>query len=216
MSVILFGGYKGGTGKSTLATNYAVALAMAERDVLLVDTDKQGSADGWAAMRAPELPRVHCIQKFRDVSEAVRDLQGRYDEIVIDAGGRDSRELRSAMLAANAVFIPLKGSQFDLWTMDTVDQLVNDAQGFNPQLEAWGILSMVPTNPRIREAAEAREFLEGFDNVRLAASVISERKVYREATATGRGVLELNNSKAAAEMTQLFREIYDGVRQETQ
>lgn len=211
MAIILFGGEKGGTGKSTLATNYAVALARDGRDVLLVDTDKQGSADGWVSVRGDDLPRVHCIQKFQDVAGAVRDLQGRYDEIVIDAGGRDSRELRSAMVVANAMFIPIKASQFDLWTMERLDQLVDLSRGLNPQLKAIAVVSMAPTNPRIREAEEARELLEGFENVQLAASVICERKVYRDATASGRGVLELGNPKAAAEIEAFAEEVQGGV-----
>lgn len=207
MRTILFGGYKGGTGKSTLATNYAVYLAQIGRDVLLVDTDLQGSADGWAAVRSPDLPRVHCVQKFNDVTKAVRDLQGRYDDIVIDAGGRESNELRSAMLVANAVYIPIKASQFDIWTMVEMDQLVNAARGFNTSLEAWAVLSMAPTNPSIREGQEAREALCDFDNVRLAAATICERKAYRDASAAGRGVLELSNAKAAAEIRALGEEI---------
>lgn len=212
MAIILFGGYKGGTGKSTLATNYAVYLARAGRDVLLVDTDKQGSADGWASMRGADLPRVHCIQKFQDVAGAVLDLQGRYDEIVIDAGGRDSRELRSALFVANAAYIPIKASQFDLWTMDQMDTLINDAKGFNPTLQAWAVVSMAPTHPGIREAAEARELLTGFDNVALASSTICERKAYREATATGRGVLELSNLKATAELEAFGEEVARGLQ----
>jgi len=212
MAIILFGGEKGGTGKSTLATNYAVALARGGRDVLLVDTDRQGSVDNWAAIRGGDLPRVHCIQKFQDVAGAVRDLQGRYDEIVIDAGGRDSRELRSAMVVANAMFIPVKASQFDLWTMERLDQLVDMTLGLNPKLKAWAVISMAPTHPGIREEAEARDLLEGFVNVRLATSVIRERKAYREATATGRGVLELSNQKAVAEIEEFAKEVSYGIQ----
>ena len=49
--IILIGGEKGGTGKTTLSTNIAAKLALEGEDVLLVDTDKQGSASAWAATR---------------------------------------------------------------------------------------------------------------------------------------------------------------------
>ena len=49
--IILVGGEKGGTGKTTIATNLAARLKDPGADVLLVDTDKQGSASSWAAMR---------------------------------------------------------------------------------------------------------------------------------------------------------------------
>ena len=51
MSIILIGGEKGGTGKTTLAVNIAAARARDGHDVLLVDTDPQGSASYWAAAR---------------------------------------------------------------------------------------------------------------------------------------------------------------------
>lgn len=100
MSIIVFGGEKGGTGKTTLATNIAAMLARQGKDVLLLDTDRQGTASFWATVREEEAvePRVACVQKFgKGLPAQVRDLAERYDEIVIDAGGRDSMELRYAL-----------------------------------------------------------------------------------------------------------------------
>ena len=64
--IVLIGGEKGGTGKTTIATNLAAMRALAGRDVLLIDTDPQGSANYWAQSRDEEgiTPRVACIQKF--------------------------------------------------------------------------------------------------------------------------------------------------------
>ena len=60
MSVLVFGGEKGGTGKTTLATNIAAMLALKGKDVLLLDTDKQGTASFWATIREEDgvEPRV--------------------------------------------------------------------------------------------------------------------------------------------------------------
>src|SRR4051812_45099489 len=112
--LILFGGEKGGTGKSTLATNMAVYLAVRGEDVLLVDTDAQGSATDWAAMRAdnPELAPVHCVGKTGNITKSLLDLKARYSQIIVDAGGKDSRELRSAAAAVDKMYVPIKASQF--------------------------------------------------------------------------------------------------------
>jgi len=95
--IILIGGEKGGTGKTTIATNLAAMRALAGRDVLLIDTDPQGSANYWAQSR-DELeitPRVSCVQKFgKGLPAEVKDLAKRYQDIIIDAGGRDSVELQ--------------------------------------------------------------------------------------------------------------------------
>ena len=99
MIVAVFG-EKGGTGKTTLATNLAGMRAAANRDVLIIDADRQGSASYWTEKRDdlhPTLPTVHCVQKFGNgLLRTVRDMARRYDDIVLDIGAGDSREGESA------------------------------------------------------------------------------------------------------------------------
>ena len=63
--IILIGGEKGGTGKSTIATNLAAIRAIAGKEVLLLDTDAQASATYWAALRddLEGKVRVPCLRK---------------------------------------------------------------------------------------------------------------------------------------------------------
>lgn len=210
--ILLLGGEKGGTGKSTLATNISVSLALRGVDVLLVDTDRQGSASSWAATRQANesIARVHCVEKSGDVATAIRDLSKRYEQIVVDAGGRDSRELRSAMLAADKLYTPIKASQFDLWTVEKMNELVEQAKGFNQALEAYAIISMAPAHPQIREAQEAQLMLSDFEHLNMATSIIRERKVFRDAILDGQGVAEATNPKAIQEVESLMEEIYNG------
>ena len=49
MSVYVFAGQKGGTGKTTLAVATAAELMARGRKVLLVDSDPQGTTRTWAA-----------------------------------------------------------------------------------------------------------------------------------------------------------------------
>ena len=53
--IVVFGGEKGGTGKTTLATNIAAELAIKNKDVLLIDTDRQESASSWCYVRKKKI-----------------------------------------------------------------------------------------------------------------------------------------------------------------
>ncbi|MFZ4702669.1 MAG: division plane positioning ATPase MipZ [Candidatus Methylumidiphilus sp.] len=208
--IVLFGGEKGGTGKSTLATNLAVWLAKQGRDTIIIDTDRQMTASNWVDRRNSNetLVKVHCAEKHGNVFHAVRDISKRYDEIIIDAGGRDSEELRTALVAAHIVYVPLRASQPDLETSVHMNELVTLARGMNPTLDARLIISMAPTNPVINEAKQAQELLRELPVFNLSDTIIRERKVYRDAISDGLGVVEMDNPKAIAEIEALANEIY--------
>ena len=208
--IILFGGEKGGTGKSTLATNVAVCRAKAGRDIVLIDTDAQASAEDWANLRTSQehSPIVHCVAKFDNVKNAALDLATRYQDVIIDAGGRDSRELRTAMLAADRLCIPFRPSQYDLWTLDHTTEMVQAAQDVNENLSVLAILSMAPTNTKIKESQDAKDAFKDNPVVNICNTVIHERKIYRDAISLGLGVVELANKKAKQEIEDLTEEVF--------
>jgi chromosome partitioning protein len=211
--IVLIGGEKGGTGKTTLATNLAAMRALAGRDVLLIDTDSQGSANYWSLSRdeAGISPRVPCVQKFgKGLTMEVKDLTNRYEDIIIDAGGRDSVELRSAMVAADRAYIPIQPSQFDIWTLNRMDELIETAKGFNPDLKAWVIISRSSTNPSVHESDDTMEILGDFPNLGLAGMTIRDRIAYRKAAKDGMAVCELKpkDPKAVEEMEALYKEVF--------
>lgn len=209
--IVLIGGEKGGTGKSTIACNLATWLSREGKDVLLLDADPQATAKRWVDRRNDlegDRPKLAVAQATGDVFKPARDYATRYGEVVIDAGGRDSKELRTAMVAADVLLVPIRASQPDLETMDHVNELVALARGMNPDLKAYALISMAPSNPMINEVAEANAFLADFAELRLAQTFIRDRKVFRDAMLEGKGVIEMNNSQARAEIQLLGQEIY--------
>lgn len=212
--IILVGGEKGGTGKSTLATTLAAMRRHRGHDVLLIDSDPQGSSSTWAAERAEQegVAPVVCVSKYGKAfnTQDVRDLATRYEEVVIDAGGRDSRELRGAMVVADRMYTPLQPSYADAWTLDRMEELVDQASVINERLRSFVVLTRAYADPRIPETQDAIRLLEEYEVLRWSGVVICERVDYRRAFGRGLSVEEFAPSeKAALETLKLYEHAYE-------
>lgn len=207
--IVMIGGEKGGTGKSTTATNLAVHLKLEGIDVMLLDADKQGTSYKFVDRRDKlDLPRIPCVQKLGNIYNTAIDISKRCEVLIIDAGGRDSPELRSGMVAADVLYTPIKASVADLETLPTVDELVTTARAMNPELQAYALLCLAPSNPMINEVEEAQDLLVNFPNLKLSGCIIRDRKAFRDALLEGRGVVEMRNGQAKAEIQLLAQEIF--------
>lgn len=212
--IILIGGEKGGTGKTTVATNLATMRITNGYDVLLVDTDKQGSASSWSDIRDMQnnFVRIPNIQKFgSNLTSDIKDLHKRYQDIIIDAGGRDSVELRAAMTIADVMYIPVQASQFDIWTLSVMNDLARQASGFNSNLKPQILINRGSTNPSISEVKEAQEVMNDFDLLTLSNCVLRERIAYRKAAKDGLSIIELEKTdlKAVEELQKLYNEAFN-------
>ena len=207
--IIIIGSQKGGCGKSTTTVSICALLASLGKDVVLVDADRQATAANWVADREQDdtLPPVNCVQKYDNIRSTLIDLDKRYDYVVVDAAGRDSRELRTGITAAHMLIVPFRPSQPDLDTLPHMQEVITQAQDLNPDLQVHGLLTMNPTNPSVKEEAEAREYFQEFPIIQPLQTMICDRKVYRDSMSVGKGVTEMDNPKAKTEIESLLREI---------
>jgi chromosome partitioning protein len=203
----------GGVGKTTIAVNLAALRSQAGRDVLLVDSDRQASANLWSGIRR-ELevkPVVPCVQKHgKGLNTELRDLAQRYADVIVDAGGRDSVELRGALVVATVAIFPLQASLFDAATVETLATLVEQARPLNPHLVAGVLINRASTNPRVTEGNEARELIETYPDLVLMESVLRDRIAYRKSVRDGLAVHEVPtpDRQAVEEMRQLYEETF--------
>ncbi|HGJ5900032.1 AAA family ATPase [Arsenophonus apicola] len=207
--IVLIGSQKGGCGKSTISVNIAAELAKQKKDVILVDSDRQGTSANWISDRNKqvEIPIIHCIQKFDNVRETLLDLDKRYEFVIVDTAGRDSRELRTGMTTADILLVPFRPSQPDLDTLPRLVEIITEAKDINPKLKTIAMLTLAPTNPVINEIHEAQEYLKDYPELLLMNTVVCDRKVYRDCMGEGKGVIEMGNLKAKNEIQYLVKEL---------
>jgi chromosome partitioning protein len=211
--IVLFGGEKGGAGKTTLATNIATIRMQYCKDLLLMDTDRQSSASFWCAVREDHEiePRIASIQKYdKTVRTEAKELNKKFSDIIIDAGGRDSPELRGSLLVCNKAIFPLRPSQFDLWTLSRLNSLVESAKEINESLEAYVLANQASPNPNVKEVEEMKDLLNDYSQLKMLKTTIYERISFRRAALAGMGVTEYRpeDTKAITEIMDLYEEIY--------
>lgn len=217
--IVLIGGEKGGVGKSVLAVHLAEFRTgpLPKRKVALVDADVQGSAAMWASARIEAgLPPVTIRQAYgADVAEVARELAEDHQDVVIDVPGRNSVELRAAMMAADVLVLPVRIGAFDAWTLEKMEAHIAEANSARiGPLRALVVLNAVNVRAT-RRIAEARAFLAGFAPImELAEGVVGDRAAFDEAIGQGRTVRELVRrspavEQAMLEVRQLAGEVFD-------
>jgi len=211
--IICLAGTKGGSGRSTTATNFACIAAGQGMKVLMVDADDQETSADFTAARKqdhPDAPSFTCIKLTgRAVRTEVLDLAPQYDHVIIDTGGRDTTSQRAALSVSDVLLIPFAPRSFDIWTVNKVADLVEEMRSVNPKLKALAFLNRTDPQGQGTENEEAAELLSGVPGLIFIDTPIRFRKAYAHAASQGLAVTELTgqyrNAKAADEIMKLFQ-----------
>lgn len=219
LMILTIGGIKGGTGKTTIATNFAAIAAGRGGTVLLVDADEQESASAFSAVRSEEHPKHPQVTTVKLTGHSVRHEVERFSRkfmhIIIDTGGRDTTSQRAALSVSDCVLVPFPPRCYDVWTIGKAALLINEIWAVQKKLKAYACLNRADPPGQGTDNTDAQSIIrQASDNVLEYLDMpIGNRKAFAHAASRGLAVTELSgeafNEKASAEITALYRRCFD-------
>jgi len=212
--IITVGNTKGGVGKTTLAVNLAIARALAGRDVWLIDGDRQGTAQTAISIRADanHIPGIACAT-YSDgptLRAQVQQQASKFDDIIIDAGGRDSTALRAALVLSDVLLVPFQPRSYDVWALNDIAALVDEARSVRDGLRAVAILNCADPGEASTDNADAAAAVAEIPQFEYLDTPIRRRKAFANAAGQGLSVLELKpaDKKASDELNALVSALF--------
>ena len=138
MRTILVLNTKGGSGKTTLATNIAGYYATRGKKVVLADFDSQGSSIDWLRARPDSRPKIHGVEAYAHQGRLPRDTE----VVVMDAPSHcHGTEITDMVRRAQSIVVPVIPSPID----------IRAAQRFFGELRS--IRAVVKTNVKLATVA---------------------------------------------------------------
>jgi chromosome partitioning protein len=211
--ILTVGGIKGGSGKTTIATTLAIIRASLQKDVLLVDADDQETASDFTILRNEKTQEMSRYTSVKLTGSSVRTeilrMVDKYDDIIIDTGGRDTTSQRAALTISQKLIVPFVPRSFDIWTLEKVSELVTEISLVNPNLEANAFINR--GDPKGQENKETAELLKESISIKFIDIIIGTRKAFGNAASQGLCVTEIKpaDEKAIEEVLSLYKHIFD-------
>jgi len=194
MQTIVVANPKGGSGKTTLATNVAGWLAGKKNEVVLRDLDPQRSATEWLERRPPLFPAIGGLKREAKGKEPDPDWR------VIDTpAGLHGDDLREAVRRADVMLVPLTPSAFDMGATRHFLTAIQEHKAIKKGALALGIVAM-RVDPRTHSAAELDSFLEAFDFP--VVTHLRDTQVYVHCARDGASVFDLPRSRGEQDWEQ--------------
>lgn len=215
--IIAIGNTKGGVGKTTLAVQLAIIRATAGREVWLIDGDRQGTAAAAIAARseAGKLPGIACAQypDGPNLRAQVQQQRDKWDDIIIDVGGRDSTALRAALILADTLLVPFAPRSYDVWALDDMAALIDEARSVRDGLRAVAVMNQADPGDHSTDNAEAAAAVKEVPQFIYLPIPIRRRKAFSNAGGAGLAVSELTprDTKAVAEISALANAVFNPI-----
>ncbi|ENI5322921.1 plasmid stability protein [Klebsiella pneumoniae] len=210
--LIIVGGTKGGPGKSTIAQQVAACLQLKKKKrVHVTDIDIQRTTTTWCEDRRgnKKLELLPFAFVGNEIIKHLQSLNGRYEYIVVDAGGFDSEIQREAMLIADAILIPLRPKRRDLKSLRDIDPVLESVKAENPEVKIRVVMNQCPSLPsQVSRILASKEIVESF-GIEAVPVNIYNRNIYDDAEEAGRSVFEMKGKERDKKAEDEIEELVD-------
>lgn len=213
MTIITVCNEKGGTGKSSLVQSLAVYLLRRKKTVLLVDADPQKTTADWAQERSEgNLTPISCVEMSGNIRFLLENMRTRFDIVLVDCGGADSKAMRSALAMSEIAILPFRPKRRDLKVAPDMTEIVEIAQTLNKDIHVFSIITQAPTHPNQRYRIDnARQVLIEL-GLNPLQSFTRNLNAWDDAEEAGCSVLEYSeDQKAAEDAVRAFDELFEGI-----
>lgn len=205
MKIIATLNEKGGTGKSTIATNLATALHRQGKRVVLIDADPQGTASDWreASPEGADLPPVVTVSRPQDLDAALRGLDA--DFVLIDTPAKASQIAAAVVRLSNIALIVLQPSGADVWASAATVKLIKSRMDAGGEIDAAFLVNRAAANTKLSKAIRDGEWNEyGIDQM---TATVGNRVSFAIALTEGVSVFDLADTTAQTEINNVIQEL---------
>jgi chromosome partitioning protein len=184
---------KGGSGKTTIASNLAACYAANGERPTLMDLDPQGSSMRWLRKRPDEAAPIHGIAAFERSAAVTRSWQTRIPAdcgvVIVDTPAAvDAHSLTDLTRGADAVLVPVMPSEIDIHaTAKCIADLLLVAKIRRSQKRIGIVANRVRINTRVSQSL--MRFLNSLDIPLIAT--LRDTQSYVRSAEVGLGVCEM-------------------------
>lgn len=191
MTIFVVTSPKRGSGKSTSAMNLTEYLRLQAR-TLYIDTDDDKQNFEWVALHRTGFGFEHISLKDHpdELMRRVEQVKTQYDDIVIDIAGHDCYALRSVLMRADKLIIPMSAEAEEQEMYSQMLQLAISVAQLNTQLKVYGILMRVPQQIEISQIEANQNLLKGIPGAHFLNTIIYEDEAFDDAKNLGCSIWE--------------------------